>query len=77
MSRSIRTLREIRPLGVALAPAMRGCSDADLARSMANAVSDAGRRSAAGALAELRATFPDMPLSLRIAALHVLMRRGS
>jgi hypothetical protein len=65
------------PLGsVTLAPAaMTGCSEADLARSMAEAVSEAGQRSPISALRELRDTFPDMPLYLRVKALHELMRR--
>ena len=50
---------------------MTGCSESDLARSMAEAVTDGA--SPAGALAELRDLFPDM--SLRVATLHVLLRR--
>lgn len=77
-ARTVRMVEEVRPLGsITLAPqAMTGCSESDLARSMADAVSDAGRRSPTRALAELRATFPDMPLSLRIAALNML-KNGS
>ena len=74
-ARTIRMIEEVRPLGsITLAPqAMTGCSESDLARSMAGAVTDGA--SPAGALAELRDLFPDMPLSLRVAALHVLLRR--
>jgi hypothetical protein len=76
---AIRTIQidEVRPLGsVTLAPkSMTGCSEADLARSMAEAVSDNAQRSPSSALAELRNIFPDMPLSLRVAALHMLLRR--
>jgi hypothetical protein len=42
---------------------------------MAEAVSEAGQRSPISALRELRDTFPDMPLYLRVKALHELMRR--
>ena len=72
-------MEQTQPLGsVTLAPsAMTGCSEAELARSMAEAVSDAGQRSPSRALRELRDTFPDMPLTLRVAALHELLRRRS
>ena len=74
-ARTIRMIEEVRPLGsITLAPkAMTGCSESDLARAMAEAVTDG--ESPARALAELRSIFPDMPLSLRIAALDMLMRR--
>jgi hypothetical protein len=74
-TRTVRMIEEARPLGsITLAPqAMTGCSESDLARSMAEAVSDGA--SPASALAELRNVFPDMPLSLRVAALDVLLRR--
>ena len=76
-ARTIRMIEEVRPLGsITLAPkAMTGCSEADLARSMAQAVSDKSRHSPTGALAELRDIFPDIPLSLRVAALNILMSR--
>ena len=76
-ARTIWTIEETRPLGsITLAPkAVTGCSESDLARSMADAVSDSAQSSPASALAELRAIFPDMPLSLRIAALDMLLRR--
>ncbi len=74
-----QTLRIDEPaaLGsVTLAPRyMTGCSESDLARSMAHAVSDAGQMSVAAALRELRETFPDMPLALRVAALGFLGRK--
>jgi len=75
-ARTIRMIEEVRPLGsITLAPkAMTGCSESDLARAMVEAVSE-GAESPAQALAELRSIFPDMPLSLRIAALDMLMRR--
>jgi hypothetical protein len=70
-------IEEARPLGsITLAPqAMTGCSESDLARAMAEAVSDEAQHLPAGALAELRTVFPDMQLSLRFAALDVLLRR--
>jgi hypothetical protein len=76
---AVRTIRieEVRPLGsITLAPkSMTGCSESDLARSMAEAVSDTAQDSPADVLAELRDIFPDIPLSLRVAALHILLRR--
>jgi len=78
-SRTIRTIEEVRPFGsITLAPkSMTGCSEAELARSMAGAVSARAQNSPSSALAELRDIFPDMPLSLRVKALNVLLGRGA
>ena len=76
-ARTIRMIEEVRPFGsITLAPkAMTGCTESELARAMAEAVSE-NAESPAHALAELRSIFPDMPLSLRIAALAMLTRKG-
>jgi hypothetical protein len=74
--RTVRTA-EPDPFGeVTLAPAaMTGLSEAQLARAMADALIENGPASASHALKHLRARFPDAPLTVRAAALNLLMRR--
>ena len=68
---------DAEPLGsVTLAPqAMTGRSEAALAQAMAEQVSATARRSAAEALRELRESFPEVPLAVRVAALAALRGR--
>ncbi len=65
------------PFGdVTLAPAaVTGRSESELARSMADALLEAGPSSGTDALGLLRRLFPDSPLTVRVAALDALMRR--
>jgi hypothetical protein len=65
------------PFGeVTLAPSIvTGCSEAELARAMADALLDAQPASGAEALRHLRLVFPQSPLTVRIAALDAMMRR--
>jgi hypothetical protein len=73
------TLRisEPDPFGdVTLAPAaLTGRSEAELARSMANALLSGSPATGTEALTMLRRLFPDSPLTLRVAALDAVMRR--
>ncbi len=64
------------PLGdVTLVPEpISGCSEADLARAMANALVNAEPESQSEALRLLRLMFPTAPLSVRVAALGTLLR---
>jgi hypothetical protein len=55
-------------------PQISGYSEADLARAMADALTDAEPESPAEALRLLRQMFPDSPLTARVAALGALMR---
>ena len=74
-----KTIRiaEPDPFGdVTLAPAfMTGQSETQLARSMAQALLQKQPSSASQALSQLRALFPQSPLTARVAALNALMRR--
>ena len=65
------------PLGeMVLAPsAPTGFSQAQLARSMANYLMVAAPDTGAEALSLLRRTFPNSPLTVRVAALAALARR--
>ncbi len=76
---SPRTLRitEPDPFGdVTLAPAsMTGRSEVQLARALAQALVERQPAAAARGLQQLQALFPQAPLTLRMAALHALMRR--
>jgi hypothetical protein len=49
----------------------------DSAQSMVERIVRHGPTSHAEALKELRAAFPDSPLTVRVAALAILMRRGA
>ena len=49
----------------------------DSAQSMVERIIRRGLTSHAEALKELRAAFPDSPLTVRVAALAILMRRGA
>lgn len=61
---------------VTLAPeAVTGLSEAQLARSMADALVEAAPANGAEALHLLRRFFPNSPLTIRVAALGALMRR--
>jgi hypothetical protein len=66
------------PFGdVTLVPeAATGRSELEMARAMAEAVRTAHATSDAELLRRLRKTFPYSPLSLRVAALAVLMKRA-
>jgi hypothetical protein len=74
-----KTIRiaEPDPFGdVTLAPAfMTGQSETQLARAMAHALLQKQPSSASQALSQLRALFPQSPLTVRVAALNALMRR--
>jgi hypothetical protein len=65
------------PFGeVTLAPAaITGRPEAELARSMADALVSAQPSTGTEALSLLRRLFPDSPLTVRVAALDALMRR--
>jgi hypothetical protein len=58
-------------MDVAIEPATRGPGSAE---AMVERISTGGPKSGAEALRELRAAFPDSPLSLRVAALTALAR---
>jgi hypothetical protein len=74
-----KTIRiaEPDPFGeVTLAPAfMTGQSETQLAHAMAHALLQEQPSSASQALRQLRALFPQSPLTVRVAALNALMRR--
>jgi len=76
-TRKIARIAEPDPFGdVTLAPAsMTGQSESQLARAMARALDDQTPTTASQALSQLRALFPETPLTLRVAALNALMRR--
>lgn len=76
-ARKIARVAEPDPFGdVTLAPAsMTGQSESQLARAMARALDDHTPTTASQALGQLRALFPETPLTLRVAALNSLMRR--
>ena len=65
------------PFGeVTLVPtAMTGRSESQFAHDMAEALVEAHPGSASQALKQLRAMFPNSPLTARVAALNALMRR--
>jgi hypothetical protein len=75
--RQIMQIMDPAPFGdVTLAPSnMAGRSEAELARTMADALLDAQPASGAEALRHLRLVFPQSPLTVRIAALGAMMRR--
>jgi hypothetical protein len=59
-----------------LAPfAMTKCTEADLARAMADHLRTATPASGSEALSALRRAFPESPLTLRVMAFASLMRR--
>ena len=61
---------------VTLAPAfLTGRSETQLARAMAHVLVDKKPSTASQALSQLRALFPESPLTARVAALNALMRR--
>lgn len=76
-SRQIAHVAEPDPFGdVTLAPAsMTGQSESQLARAMARALVDHTPSTASQALSQLRALFPETPLTVRVAALNSMMRR--
>jgi hypothetical protein len=69
-------IQDPEPFGdVTLVPReVSGHSEADLARSMADALIKAAPSSQSEALRLLRLIFPDSPLTVRVAALGALMR---
>lgn len=73
------TLRVLPPVPfgeVALVPAqLSGRPEADMARAMADALSDVEAPTAADVYNRLRQAFPLAPLSARVAALSALMER--
>jgi hypothetical protein len=76
---AIRTMLRVcepEPLGdVTLVPQqLSGCSEADLAHAMADALLKAEPESPSEALRLLRLMFPHSPLTVRVAALGALMR---
>jgi hypothetical protein len=75
--RPIIRIAEPDPFGdVTLAPAaVTGCSESELAHSMAKALLGAAPATGAEALNLLRRLFPYSPLTLRVAALDAIMRR--
>jgi hypothetical protein len=75
--RQTMQIADPNPFGdVTLAPSsMTGCSEAELARAMADALLEAQPASDAEALRHLRLVFPQSPLTVRIAALGAMMRR--
>ena len=77
MTAAIRRISDPQPFGdVTLAPAAAtGRSEAELARSMAEALVEAEPATGAEALRILRHVFPDSPLTTRVAALDAIMRR--
>jgi hypothetical protein len=68
---------DVEPFGdVTIAPAgFSGRSEIELAREMADELMSSSPESDADALRYLRQTFPDSPLTVRVAALAALMRR--
>jgi hypothetical protein len=74
-----QTLRVIdaEPFGdVTIAPSgFSGRSEVELAREMATELMTSSPESDADALRHLRQTFPDSPLTVRVAALAAIMRR--
>ena len=76
-SRYTLRISEPDPFGdVTLAPeAITGQPEAQLARSMAEALVHASPGSGSEALGLLRRLFPTAPLTVRVAALGALMRR--
>ena len=76
-SRASTQISDPDPFGeVTLAPAaISGRSESQLARDMAEALAQSNPQTASQALKQLRAMFPDYPLTARVAALNALMRR--
>lgn len=74
--RNTLRISEPNPFGdVTLVPQqVSGCSEADLARAMADALLEAEPESHSEALRILRKMFPHSPLAVRVAALGALMR---
>ena len=77
LSRHTVRIHEPDPFGdVTLVPqAITGLPEAQLARSMAEALVHAAPGSGSEALGLLRRLFPNSPLTVRVAALGALMRR--
>lgn len=77
VTRQTIRISEPDPFGdVTLAPeAATGLSEAQLARSMAEALIEAAPASSSETLKLLRKLFPNSPLTARVAALGALMRR--
>ena len=77
--RVVMRVQSPTPLGdVTIVPAaLLGRPEADLARAMAAALADFEIPSATDVLSRLRQTFPLAPLRARVAALGLLMERGS
>lgn len=75
--RRIARIAEPEPFGdVTIAPAsMTGQSESQLARAMAQALTEKPPSTAAQALRHLRSLFPEAPLTMRVEALNTLMRR--
>jgi hypothetical protein len=70
------TIEETLPLGeVALVPSATGRPEPASAQSIASALRNVAPESAAEALRQLRQEFPQVPLSVRVAALAYVMRR--
>ncbi len=74
-----KTLRiaEVDPFGdvTIVPPALTGRTDMELAHAMAADLISSNPESDADALRHLRQSFPDAPLTVRVAALAALMRR--
>ncbi len=79
MASFARTIRveDIEPFGdVTIVPsALSGRPDVHLARAMAEELMNSSPESDADALRHLRQSFPDAPLTVRVAALAAMMRR--
>lgn len=75
-ARTIRITDAI-PFGdVTIVPeALAGYSDASLVRTMADELATSSPETDADALRHLRQSFPDSPLTVRVAALAAMMRR--
>ncbi len=76
-SRAAIRISDPLPLGdMTLVPAaITGRSESQLAREMVEALVDTQTGTASQVLKQLRAMFPDQPLTARVAALNALMRR--
>ncbi len=76
-TRAALRISDPNPFGdVTLVPAaLTGRSESQLARDMAAALVGTSPGTASQALKQLRAMFPDSPLTIRVAALNALLRR--
>ena len=72
-----QTFDENQDLGQAVSEFAAPTKNPDSAQSMVERIIRRGPASHAEALKELRAAFPDSPLTVRVAALAILMRRGA